>query len=478
MRRRLQAAFGSLRVRLLLSFWLISVVPVGLLGWFMLRSLDQFYLGRLLDDMSAEAGLIGQAIAGELAAGQPAAAADLVTNPPAPLRTQARVLVFDTAGQLAAASSLTVAGMTDEPGLSLALTGTAARGVDRSPALAVPVAFVAQPILVEGQVLGAVHLAYPMADVQGELSQLRLWVVLAMVLLALLALLVSLEFTRRLTIPLDQLRAATEDIAGGHFDHRVPINAPAELADVAHSFNRMAGALQRSEQARQAMFANLAHDVRTPLGSIQAAVEALATGAAEQPELRDRLTAGISAHIHYLRRLTDDLLRLAAYEGGGPVLKLAPTEAGPLLEQAAAALAAAAAMRQVTVRVAALHPLPTVSADADRVMELLFNLLDNALQYTPAGGQVELWAEAGGPGGGVIVHVRDTGPGIPPEILPHIFDRFRRGDLRRSGSGLNLGLGLNIAQAIVNAHGGRLRAANLPAGGADFYFDLPAAAPA
>jgi len=148
------------------------------------------------------------------------------------------------------------------------------------------------------------------------------------------------------------------------------------------------------------------------------------------------------------------------------------------LELAAAALAAAAAMRQVTVRVAALHPLPTVSADADRVMELLFNLLDNALQYTPAGGQVELWAEAGGPGGGVIVHVRDTGPGIPPEILPHIFDRFRRGDLRRSGSGLNLGLGLNIAQAIVNAHGGRLRAANLPAGGADFYFDLPAAAPA
>jgi signal transduction histidine kinase len=147
----------------------------------------------------------------------------------------------------------------------------------------------------------------------------------------------------------------------------------------------------------------------------------------------------------------------------------------PLLEQAAAGVAATAQARDVMVQVQAGADLPSVRADADRILEVLFNLLDNALQYTPDGGQVRLSAEPEGPGLGVAVHVCDSGPGLPPEVLPHIFDRFQRGDARRSGSGLNLGLGLSIAQAIVAAHGGRLAAANLPAGGADFYFTLPRA---
>ncbi|MBL8055093.1 MAG: sensor histidine kinase, partial [Anaerolineales bacterium] len=149
----------------------------------------------------------------------------------------------------------------------------------------------------------------------------------------------------------------------------------------------------------------------------------------------------------------------------------------PLLEQAAAALAAGAQARQVTVQVAAAEPLPAITGDADRLLEVLLNLLDNALQYTPPGGQIDLAVEADPAAGEVVVHVRDTGPGIPPDVLPHLFDRFRRGDVRRSGSGLNLGLGLNIAQAIVAAHGGTLQAANRAGGGADFYFNLRAAPP-
>ena len=211
------------------------------------------------------------------------------------------------------------------------------------------------------------------------------------------------------------------------------------------------------------------------MGSICSAAEALAAGAADQPALRERLLAGLVQQSHYIGRLTDDLLRLAAYEAG-LTLQCAPVDLSTLGGTAAEALAARAAQQGVALQ-CQLPPAPLlVNADADRLLEVLFNLLDNALTYSPAGGTVRLVGEADLPRRVARLHVCDDGPGIPPEALAHLFERRWRGDYRRSAAGAHLGLGLNIAQAIIAAHGVALAAGNRPGGGADFHFTLPLAA--
>lgn len=471
---RWRAGWRALRVQLLASYLALSLLPLGLLGWAMLGSLDRFYQQRLLDDLQSEAALIGEAITTDVRDGQMVTAAALVTNPPSPLRTQARVLVFDASGQLVASSGEQVAPVTDEPGLSDALGGAVARGVEYSPALEAPIAFVAVPLMVDDQVIGVVHLAYALADLKNELSGLRLGVWLAMAGLGALAVMVSLEFSQRMNRPLDRLRAATHDIAAGHFHHRVTEDGPTELTEVARNFNRMAAELERVEQQRQTLFANLAHDIRTPLGSIRAAAEALEAGAHEQPELRERLTTGLIVQTGYLRRLTDDLLRLATYEGGEVALRLQAVAPDMLLHQAAEAIAPAAGDQAVTVAVQPQRGLPAVLADPDRVLEILLNLLDNALRYTPRDGRITMWAEPEHGSECVSFHVWDTGPGLPPGEEASLFERHRSGATRRAGSGLNAGLGLSIARALVTRHGGVIHARTHPGGGAELVFTLPA----
>src|SRR5574337_577991 len=323
--RSLAHGLRSIRIRLLSTYLLLTVVPLGLLGWFMLRALDSFYLTRLQDDMRVEAGLIADAVADDVSSGQQVEARALLNNPPPPLKSQARVFLFGTSGRLIAASDSAFAGDVGqslaEPGLSAALAGRAASGVEVSPASGVSVAYVAQPVTSGKRIVGAIHLAYSLAEIEGALRGLRNLILSAVLVIALLGSLLSLELTRAITGPLERLGAAAADIAGGNFSRRAPEEAPTELAAFARNFNRMAGALQQAEQARQAAFANIAHDVRTPLGSIRAAAEALQAGAVEEPELRARLLAGLVEHVQYLGRLTDDLLRLATYEGGGLILR-------------------------------------------------------------------------------------------------------------------------------------------------------------
>lgn len=475
--RQLALGLRSIRLRLLVTYLLLTVAPLGLLGWFMLRALDSFYLARLQDDMRVEAGLIADAVADDLSGGKTIEARALLNNPPPPLKSQARVFLFDTVGRLIAASDPAFAGGVGqsfaEPGLNAALAGRAASGVEVSPASGFSVAYAAQPVTSGGQVVGAIHLAYSLKEIEDAQRGLRNMILSAVLVIALLGSFVSLELTRAITGPLERLGAATADIASGNFVHHVPEEAPTELAVFARSFNRMADALQQAEQARQAAFANIAHDVRTPLGSMRAAAEALQAGAAEEPEVRARLLGGLVEHTQYLGRLTDDLLRLATYEGGGLILRRTAVEMSALVAQAIHGVEVRAHAHSITLTSRLPAALPPVWADADRVLEVLFNLLDNALRYTPPGGAICVSAETDPARRALWVHVCDAGPGIPANALPRLFERYWRGDYRRTGGEVNMGLGLNIVREIVKAHGGALAVANDPTGGADFGFSLP-----
>ena len=473
------AFLRSISARLLGAYLVIIALPFGLLGWFMLGALNQFYLARLQDDMSAEAGLLAQIVAPEVVAGEKLETQYLLDKLPLPVKSEARVFVFDNAGRLIGSSdpSFTdsIGSAIPEPGLEAGASGQLGRGVEISAATGEPIAYAAQPILNNGQVVGVVHLSYSLRQIGDAQSQLRLVIAGAVGVTALIASLYGWQLTRSLRRPLARLSAATATLAHGDLAQRVPEDAPTELAHLARNFNQMAESLQNAETARQRSFANIAHDVRTPLGSIRAALEALEGGALDQPDLRARLMSGLFDQLNYLRHLTDELLRLATYEGSGLALHPSRVNVPALLRQVLGYAEPKAAERRITIDCAAAPGLPCAWADADRVLEILFNLLDNALRYTPDGGRIDIEAELDS-GRSLVVHVRDSGAGIPAQELPRIFERYWRGDYRRPGASLNMGLGLSIVQEIVRAHGGKVGVNNLPGGGADFYFSLPVAA--
>lgn len=462
----------SLRAQIIGAYVLIIVLPFSLLGWFMLKSLDQFYLDRLQDDMNTEAALLAQAFALEVQSKQAVETQEVLDKLPQLLGSQARVLVFDTSARLIGVSDSAFAASLgqplSEPGLAEAIAGRTMRGVQVSPVTDISIAYVAQPIIYEGQIVGAIHLSYSLAQIADAESDLRAVVIGVVTITVLFASIYGLWITRSIRGPLARLEAAAHKIASGDLTQRVPDETTAELAPLAQNFNRMAEALQRAAETRKLTLAHIAHDVRTPLGSIRAAVEALADGAMDQPELRGRLLAGLLDQLQYMRRLTDDLLRLAAYENRGLVLQCKLINLQPLIARAVGSVKAQASARSIRMTYGTTTSLPLVWADPDRLLEVLFNLLDNAIRHTPAGGHIRIVAETDTRG--VCVRVCDSGQGIPEDILPHIFERPWHA--HQPG----VGLGLSIVRQIVKAHNGAVWAANGFEGGAEFCFALPIAA--
>ncbi len=286
---------------------------------------------------------------------------------------------------------------------------------------------------------------------------------------------VSSLLARRITGPIGALARAAERIAHGRYAARVPQGGSGdELAVLAQAFNAMAEALETSEQRRRRLLADLAHELRTPLATIDGYLEGVADGVMPADE---QTWAVLRAETSRLGRLVDDLNAVSRAEERQLELRLARWEPAKLVTAAVQAAAAAYQTKGVTLVEQVDQRLPRVAADPDRIGEVLANLLGNALRHTPSGGRVEVAATRRGRQ--VELAVSDTGEGIPPELLERVFERFYRVDPARThptdagGSGI----GLTITLAIVQAHSGRIRAESQGAGhGARFVVTLPAAA--
>jgi signal transduction histidine kinase len=213
----------------------------------------------------------------------------------------------------------------------------------------------------------------------------------------------------------------------------------------------------------------VAHDLRDPLSAIKMCAGVLAR--AETPANVAELAGAVRQSAEWMERIIRDLLDVTAIEGGRLAVDRGPVSAGVVAEQLRARYAPIAAERGCVLAIAVDPALPPVDADAERLAQALGNLLGNAIKFTPPGGTVRL-GMAPAPGGGVRFEVRDTGPGIPAEHLPHLFDRFWQArETRRAGAGL----GLAIAQGIAQAHGAVLAVESTPGEGARFWFDVAAA---
>lgn len=288
---------------------------------------------------------------------------------------------------------------------------------------------------------------------------------------SLIAVAVSLLVSSRIVTPIQRLLDASRHIAAGHYSERVPTTGSDELAALAAQFNTMADALEEAERRRVALIGDVAHELRTPLATIAGYAEGALDGVVAPSEETWGL---ILDEVGRLRRLVTDLQDLSRAEA--KQLALHPTAIAPeaLVARAVARVAPQYAEKGVALAQTVSTSLPLVLADPDRITQVLINLLGNALQHTPPHGTVSVTAMVGAES--LVFHVLDSGVGIAPEHLPHLFERFYRVDKARARTTGGTGIGLTICRALVDAHGGRIWAESAGIGhGALFAFTLPLA---
>ena len=287
-------------------------------------------------------------------------------------------------------------------------------------------------------------------------------------LTAAAALVLATVIARQITGPVRRLAAATADIARGRLDRRIENPGSDEVGQLAGAFNSMADSLQRQEELRRSMMADIAHELRTPLSVMRGNLEAMLDGLLEPTPEQVQVLHGQSVA---LSRLIDDLRTLSLAAEGHLELARQSTDVGELTRRVVAEMEPTAKERDVTLSVQAPPTSSTVMLDADRISQALRNLIDNALRHTPRDGRVVVDVSPGTKR--MTVSVTDTGEGITPEDLPHVFDRFYRADGSRSRATGGSGLGLAIVKQLVEAHGGHVWAESEQGRGSVFSFSLP-----
>ncbi len=286
--------------------------------------------------------------------------------------------------------------------------------------------------------------------------------------LPMLTLMLGRWVRRRVANPLAEIMEAAESVSQGDLSVRVNSTERGEFRRLTKSFNHMVAELQHSDQLRRSLTADVAHELNTPLHIIQGYLEGILDGV-YQPD--EETINTLLEETHLLTRLVEDLRTLSLAEGGQLPLVIEPVNLAELLADVQTSFSGQAEAAEIALQIEAAADL-TLAADADRLDQILSNLVANALRYTPAGGQITLQAAAAD--AGISITVQDTGSGIDPEDLPLVFERFWRADKsRQHGDGSGQGLGLAIARQLVQAHGGRIAVASQLGQGTTFSIWLP-----
>jgi two-component system OmpR family sensor kinase len=272
---------------------------------------------------------------------------------------------------------------------------------------------------------------------------------------------------RRVFTPLDELYRASERVANGDYSVRVQEKGPPEVHSLMRSFNSMAERLQVNDQQRRDMLADISHELRTPITVIQGNVEGMLDGVYTADEVRLK---SIIEETQILSRLVDDLRTLALAESGALHLKHEPTNLAELIRDAVAGFEVQRKEKAIHL-VMSLDEVEDTNVDPQRIREVLSNLFSNALRFTPHGGEIHVrFTEAiVGQERNVTISIEDNGPGIEPQVLPHVFERF----YKSSDSG-GMGLGLSIAKYLVEAHQGKIWAVSEVGKGTTISLSLPA----
>jgi signal transduction histidine kinase len=481
-----------MRTRLTLSYLVILLAGMGLAAALAWRAVEQLYLDTQRENLLAQARLTADALRG----------AALPAQSTEPYRQTSNALpgihgrVLGEQGTLINlpfppgngpvslppaenVASVSPAELLRRPEIQQALQGTPASEI-RTPfgSAARRVLYAAAPILSEtGQVTSIVYLATPLPP-NGLPPEIILQLVGAVLVAALLAGLAGTLLARRIARPLEGLARAAEAVSAGDLEQQVPVAEDIlELRSLAAAFNAMTASLRQSNQAKNAFIADVTHELRTPLTVIKGTIETLEDGALDDVQGRGPLLSSMQRETDRLIRLVNDLLVLSRADAGALQLDIRPLDLRELARTRCKQLALLARPRRVELRV-----IETESdyqnghytlADADRLAQVLDNLLDNAIRHAPQGSSVTVTVRRSGTE--VECAVSDPGPGIPAGHLPLIFERFYRTDASRNRQSGGAGLGLAIVRALLLAQGGRVAAQSTAGQGTTITFWLPAA---
>ena len=330
-------------------------------------------------------------------------------------------------------------------------------------------------IQLEGGLVGTVIFGrdqHQMASPEGDefLMRINTTLILASLGATALALLLSAWLARSLTRPLSEIIAATRAVSEGDLKQQVPVRSSDEIGELAVSFNQMSTDLAAARDLRRQMTADIAHELRTPLSIILGHSEAI----------RDEVLSATPETITIihdealrLNRMVNDLRILSLADVGELELVRSPIKLESLLQHVSDKRIQQAKQQNISLQTDLATNLPQINVDADRIVQVLVNLVDNAFRHTPSGGSVTLAASLDSNTSAVIIVVRDTGSGISTEDLPHIFDRFYRSEKARERDRGGAGLGLAIARSMIHAHGGQIKVESKPGKGSTFTILLP-----
>ena len=479
----------TLRGRLATTYACLAVLGVATSALYTASTVRSGLHDRVVLDLADEARLLAQDVSGPLSRGDIDAVDDFVSR--AGTLTHARLLIVGRAGDVVAVSRGW--SNSDEDGsLAAALLGKTVVQTEGDPLQTfggAEMVHVSVPVAIDdGSVVGALEATYSLDEVQAILSRLNLTSLLLAAGAVLVAALAGLMLATSVARPAGQVSQAALALAsrratglpfGPQSTSAFPAPLPEprgsteEIRALVQAFNSLADQLRVHEQARREFASDVSHELHSLASAMQTAAEALERGAAEaNPALGQRLVLGLVGHTRRLVRLADDLLELARWEGGRLRVDVQDMDLADLVRGTLDEWTPEARRRGIALQVRLpIGPMP-LNGDPIRLTQALGNLIENALKYAGSGGWVRV--DVGPPlFGSYELAVTDSGPGIPLDVLPRVFERYFRVEGRASGGPGGMGLGLAIARAIVLAHGGELTAESPRGGGARFVLRLP-----
>jgi len=341
------------------------------------------------------------------------------------------------------------------------------------------------PVRQDGQVTGVVMLHSPLQQVQDFFKRIHQTIFIVIVAAVLLATGLGLLLARVLAVPLLNMNKVAKQMAEGNFDLKVDVRGRDEIGRLGNTLNLLSTKLNATLQdlagknkelsrvlrLQKDFIANVSHELRSPLFLIQGYTEAMLDGLAAKGEVKEKSLRVMLDETLRLRRLVEDLLTLSKTEVVGLADTLQEIRLEPVLDKIYNKFQHIAAQQEVTLTLEGIRLLPPVIGDEDRLEQVLTNLVDNALRYSPQGSKIRITTDITAEG--LRVAISDQGPGIPAKELPHIWERFYKVDKARIRKGSGTGLGLAIARSIIKAHGGRIWAESKVGEGTTFKFVIP-----
>lgn len=324
------------------------------------------------------------------------------------------------------------------------------------------------PVSAQTAQLKTLILAVPRTGAIAVVAGLFIPFLLAGLITLILSLIIAIFLARSIYRPINRVKVAAEKLAQEQYDQEIPSAGPKEVKELAVSFNRMAGQIKRSQQQLRHFVADVSHQLKSPLTSIHGFAQALLDGTASDDTAKQKAATIISDESNRMKRQVDELLELARMQAGQLKIEREQVNIDELLEHCREVFEVQAEEKKVTVKIEAEPPMP-ILGDFDRLEQAFSNILDNAIKNSPATDEVKIICRHLKTDS-IEVRIIDNGPGIPPELLPHLFERFYQAGGMRTG----FGLGLAIAKEIFLAHGGTIEVRSEPGEGAEFIVRLPA----